>query len=281
MIKTLETPTAYVDRIEQWRHKIESDLRAPDSYLSLTGLFELSDGVYQIGSDATCEVVLPASAPARLGTLKISAKHVHLAVQADAPVLIDGKALRDADLQDDGDGSKTPTKVTLGTITFFVHSYGDKIAIRVKDSANPAIRDFAGRVWFPVKSDYRVPGRFVPHATPKSIHVESVVDTLIEYHSPGIMQFELHGRPMQLLVTDRHANKLGIILRDTTAGKQTYGAGRFLTIEIDDDADVDFNKAYSPPCAFTEYATCPLPPRENILPVAIEAGERYTDYNKH
>ncbi len=281
MIKTLETPAAYVERIEHWRQKIESDLRAPDSYLSLTGLYELGDGVYQVGSDDACEVQLPASAPARLGTLTVAGKQVHLAVQTDVPVWVDGHASRAADLEDDGDGAKVPTKVAVGTVTFFVHSYGDKIAIRVKDRANPAIRDFAGRAWFPVKPGYRVHGTFVPHAAPQTIQVESVVDTLIEYHSPGVVQFELHGQPLQLLVTDRHANKLSIILRDATAGKQTYGAGRFLTIEIDDanNADVDFNKAYSPPCAFTNYATCPLPPRENILPVAIEAGELYSDYN--
>ena len=281
MITTLESTSAYIERIEQWRRKTETDLRAPDSYLSLTGLFELSDGVYTIGSAATCEVLLPASAPAQLGSLTVAGKRVHLAVQTDAPVLIAGQVVREADLDDDGDGAKTPTKVTLGTITFFVHSYGDKMAIRVKDSANPAIRNFGGRVWFPVKSEYRVAGRFVPHAAPQKIQVESVVDTLIEYHSPGIVMFELQGRPMHLLVTDQRANKLGIILRDATAGQHTYGAGRFLTIETDDDlnADVDFNQAYSPPCAFTDYATCPLPPRENILPIAIEAGELYIKHD--
>ena len=120
-------------------------------------------------------------------------------------------------------------------------------------------------------------GKFVPYRDAQSIQVNTTVNTLAEYQSPGVVQFELYGQTLQLLATGRIDNKLSIILRDATAGKQTYAAVRFLTIEIDgeNNVDVDFNKTYNPPCAFTPYATCPLPPRENILVVAIEAGERY------
>jgi uncharacterized protein (DUF1684 family) len=112
----------------------------------------------------------------------------------------------------------------------------------------------------------------------QTVQIATLVNTTSDYQSPGYLSFELHGHKLQLLVTGRKDNKLSILMRDATSGKQTYGAVRFLVVDVDTygSADIDFNKAYNPPCAFTPYATCPLPPRQNILPVAIEAGEKYT-----
>ena len=267
--------TRYVTEVEAWRNKIETDLRAPDGWLSLAGLFELREGEQTIGSDESNDVVLPTSAPPKLGVLRFAHNRTHLSITSDAPVLVDGLPAREATLLDDGDGAQTPTKVTAGTATFFVHSYDGRYAIRVKDSAHPAIKSFAGRVWFAVNPAYRVRGQFVPQA--QSVRIETMVNTASNYQSPGVVNFELDGQPLSLLVTGRTGNKLSILMRDATSGKETYAAVRFLTIEIDDEnnADVDFNRAYSPPCAFTPYATCPLPPRQNILGVRVEAGEKY------
>jgi hypothetical protein len=274
-IQSVDETTDYVTEIATWRNKMDDDLRAPDGWLSLTGLFELREGEQTIGSAETCDVALPASAPAQLGTLTFKDNQTHLKITTEATVWVDGAPAREATLRDDGDGAQTPTKVTIGTLTFFVHSYDGRSAIRVKDSANPNIAAFTGRVWFEVNPAYRVRGQFVPQ--PQTVQIATMVNTVSDYQSPGLVTFELHGQPLQLLVTTRRGNKLYVLMRDATSGKQTYGAVRFLTIEVDDEgvADVDFNKAYSPPCAFTPYATCPLPPRQNILPVAIEAGEQY------
>lgn len=268
----------YVAEVEAWRKKVEDDLRAPDGWLSLTGLYELKEGDNTVGSDAGCDVVLPAGAPARLGTIAFHNGRARLTVTGDSLVQVDGAPAREAELYDSDHGARQPTRVTLGAITFFVHRYGESYAIRVKDSANPAIREFKGRIWFEVKPEYRVRGRFLPYATSRTVRVDSMVNAIFTYASAGVVEFELHGQPLRLTLTgDSGASAL---FRDATAGKETYSAVREVGVMIDADgnAEVDFNRARNMPCAFTPYATCPLPPRENILDVRIEAGERYDNH---
>ncbi len=271
----------YIEEIEAWRKKREADLRAPDSWLSLAGLYELSEGEHRIGSADDNDILLPASAPAHLGRITFKDNQATLHLNIGVPVLVDGQAVNEAVLTDNDDGARKPTHVTTGSVTFFVHRYGRQhFGIRIKDSQNQAIKDFSGCVWYEVKPEYRVRGRFVPYKEAQPIEVSTTVNTIAEYQSPGVLQFELHGQRLQILVTSRSGNKLYLLLRDATSGKTTYGAVRFLTAEIDDEnnVDLDFNKTYSPPCAFTPYATCPLPPRENILPITIEAGELYEQH---
>ena len=269
----------YVADINSWRKKREHDLRAPDGWLTLTGLFELRDGEQTIGSDDASNIVLPKSAPAHLGTIVFNDNRATLHVTSDAPILVDGKPVREAALADNNGGDSTPTLVTTGTVSFFVHKYGNRYGIRIKDSASPTLHNFAGCSWFEVKPDYHVRGKYVPHAAPHTLQIDTTVGAVAEYKSPGVVEFELHSQQLRLLVTSRTGNKLSLIFRDATSGIDTYPAVRFLSVEIDDannaDIEMDFNKAYNPPCAFTPYATCPLPPRENVLAVPIAAGETY------
>lgn len=270
--------SSYIAQIETWRQQREAELRAPDSWFSLVGLFVLRDGYHTIGSGAENDIVLPASAPEQLGILEFRSGKAKLNITTSAPVLVDGAPAQTVELVDNHNHQR-PTLVTVGTVTFFLHTFGDQYAIRVKDSTNPAIAAFSGCEWFPVKSEYRVQGHFTRHDTPRSIPIKTIVDTNSKYKSVGTITFDLQGQPFSLLATDYGVpHQLSAILRDATAGKQTYGPARFLTVELADDDSVvlDFNKAFNPPCAFSVYATCPLPPRENILPVAIAAGERYT-----
>jgi uncharacterized protein (DUF1684 family) len=269
---------AYRAEVEAWRQQREAALRSPDGWLSLTGLFMLSEGDYRVGSHPESQILLPAGTPDHLGTLEFREGKAHLTVATATPVLMDGKPVQEADLVDNGD-RKQPSLVSVGTVTFFVHKFGEEHAIRVKDSANPAIDAFAGCKWFPVKPEYRVQGRLARHDAPRAIAIRTIVDTEMNYESVGNVEFDLQGQALSLLARDYGVpNQLSIVFRDATAGLQTYAAARFLTVEVDGDENVvvDFNKAYNPPCSFSPYATCPLPPRENILPVAIEAGERYT-----
>lgn len=273
-----ETTATYIAEIEAWRVQRENALRAPDSWFSLVGLFVLKDGYHLIGSAPESDILLPATAPAELGILEFRNNKATLNVTTKETVLIDGQPVQQAPLEDNHE-RRRPTHVTIGPVTFFVHNFGDQYAIRVKDSTNPAIAAFAGNEWFPVKPEYRVQGHFTRHETPRSIPIKTIVDTNSKYKSVGTITFDLQGQPFSLLATDYGVpHQLSAILRDATAGKQTYGSARFLTVELADDDSVvlDFNKAFNPPCAFSVYATCPLPPRENILPVAIAAGERYT-----
>lgn len=268
----------YTAQIEAWRQQREAELRAPDSWFSLVGLFILRDGYHTIGSGAQNDILLPASAPEELGILEFRHGKAKLNITTSTPVLVDGALAQTVELVDNQDRRK-PTFVTVGTVTFFLHAFGDQYAIRVKDSTNPAITAFAGCEWFPVKPEYRVRGHFTRHETPRAIPIKTIVDTNSKYKSVGTIEFDLHGQPLSLLATDYGVpHQLSVILRDATSGKETYGPARFLTVALADDDSVvlDFNKAINPPCAFSVYATCPLPPRENILPVAIAAGERYS-----
>lgn len=265
----------YVAEIQVWRQAREEGLRAPDSWLALTGLFFLSDGVHSVGSGADCDVVLPASAPTRLGVLHFQDGHATLEVTTDVPVLADGAPIETLRLKDNRAGA--PTLVTVGTVTFFIHHVGGQFAVRVRDSRNPAIAAFAGCEWFPVKPEYRVIGRLVRHPAPVDVPIKTVVQTATTYPSVGWVEFDLQGRALRLLARAGGPDQLTFVLRDATAGAETYGQARFLSADLlaGDQVVMDFNKAYNPPCAFTPYATCPLPPSENILPVRIEAGERY------
>jgi len=269
---------SYIAAIERWRQQREADLRAPNGWLALTGLFVLTEGRHTIGSASDNDILLPGSAPAHLGEILFEGGKTALTVTTDAAVSIDGAPRRAAYLVDNGD-HKQPTLVTIGAVTFFVHHFGDQYAIRVKDSENPAIRSFGGCRWYAVKPEYRVQGRLTPFAHVREEPIGTVVNTTSVYRSVGAVEFILHGQPLRLLVTNGGApGQFSAVLRDTTAGLETYAPARFLTVDvgIDGAVDVDFNKAYNPPCAFTPYATCPLPPPANILPVRIEAGELFT-----
>ena len=277
----------YLAEIVAWRQAREAALRTPDSWFSLVGLFILRDGYHTIGSGDNNDILLPASAPGEVGILEFRNGQATLNITTSAPVLVDGVSVapvlvnrapaQSVVLVDNHDRQK-PTLVTIGTVTFFLHNFGDQYAIRVKDSDSPAIAAFTGCDWFAVKPDYRVQGYFTRYATPRAIPIKTIVDTNSKYKSVGVIAFTLQGQSLSLLATDYGVpDQLSVILRDATAGKETYGPARFLTVDLaaDDSVVIDFKKAINPPCAFSPFATCPLPPRENILPVAIAAGERY------
>jgi uncharacterized protein len=269
--------TEYITQIERWRTQREAELRSPDGWLSLCGLFVLTEGRHTIGSGADCDIRLPASAPDQLGLLEFHQGQASLVVTTAAPVLVDGAPMRQATLIDNSKRQK-PTLVTIGTITLFIHKVGNSSAVRVRDSLNPAIQAFQGCVWFPIQPDHRLIGQYVANAAPYDLPIQNTVQMATVYRSVGIVEFELHGRLLRLAAAEASsADQRFIVLRDATAGKETYASARFLYVNVHADGSVvvDFNKAYHPPCAFTPYATCPLPPRENILSVPIAAGERY------
>lgn len=271
--------------IERWRSAREASLRAPDGWLSLAGLFMLEEGEFRVGSGNGNRIVLPPSAPEELGTLFFAQGKGTLHLTTDAPVLVNGSplaksgpnGLADVELVDNSNG-QAPTMVSVGSVSMNLHKFGNEVALRVRDCANPAIREFAGCRWYEIQPSYRVHGRLTRHDAPTSIPVNTSVQTEAAYQSVGVIEFELQGRPLTLVAAAASkATELFIILRDTTAGRETYGAGRYLYAEVDGAGNVtlDFNRAYNPPCALTHYATCSLPPKENLLPVAIEAGEQY------
>jgi uncharacterized protein (DUF1684 family) len=175
------------------------------------------------------------------------------------------------------DTSGAPDVLEMGTLSLNVIERGKRYGIRLKDKNSAVRRGFLGLRWFDVQESYRVEARWVSHRQPKPVRVPNVLGQTEALPSPGYAEFVLGGKAVRLdgVLEDPHAEQLFFILRDQTSGKETYGAGRFLYAELPKAGRVmlDFNKAYNPPCAFTPYATCPLPPPQNWMPVRVEAGE--------
>lgn len=259
----------YADSIEQWRREREENLKSATGWLTIAGLQWLREGRQTVGSDPANDIVLPPGAPAHYGYL------VH--EQGQTWLVRNGRA-GGRELLPDSSGQQTV--ISIGHVSFWVIQRGDRYGIRIRDRNSRFRREFTQLRWYPVKPEYRVEARFVPHPAPLEISVPSVIGVPEKMTSPGRVVFSWNGQEVSLLAVDA-GDSLWFIFRDKTAGVTTYGAGRFLYSDLPKDGKVtlDFNKAYNPPCAFTPYATCPLPPRENRLPVAIEAGEMDYPHN--
>jgi uncharacterized protein (DUF1684 family) len=273
----------YLGQIEKWRATREERLRADGGWLTVSGLFWLKDGPNTFGSGKGNDIVLPASAPARAGVFEFTpgaAPKTTVRVELGAQVLAGGKPLAaPMDLRaDTAEGG--PDVLVMGPVSLQVIERGGRYGVRMKDNQSEKRRAFAGLQWFPVREPYRVTARFVPHPAPTTIDVANVLGQVDALPSPGYAVFTVGGKEVRLhpVLEEPGATQLFFIFRDGTSGKETYPAGRFLYTEMPKDGTVtlDFNKAYSPPCAFTPFATCPIPPRQNWLGVRIEAGEKRT-----
>ncbi len=284
------TPTAvaaatpapsYEQELEQWKAKRLANLKSEDGWLSLIGLFWLKEGENRFGSEGTNEIVLPeGKAPAKAGTLRLAAGKVTLDPNPDAKIKTkDGQAVGAALALKSDDEEGGPTVLEMGSLTFHVVKRGERIGLRVKDRENPARDAFKGTDYYPVNKSWVVSARFEPYNPPKQVPILNVLGMETEETSPGVLAFEVDGRPYKLeALKEKGEEQFFIIFADQTSGKETYGAGRYMYADppgADGRVTLDFNRAYSPPCAFTKYATCPLPPQQNRLPIRVEAGERY------
>jgi uncharacterized protein (DUF1684 family) len=250
---------SYQAEVTEWRKQREAGLRRDGGWLTVTGLFWLREGSNRFGTGAANEIVLPAG-PAQAGVFDLRKGKITASMEG-----------RSREIRPDSD-----QLVQVGRLRLYVIQRGDRYAIRMKDPDSSLLRDFHGLTYFPAREDYRVTARFV--AEPRKIPIANIVGQTEPEDSPGYVTFVLHGRQLRLypVLDEPDSKTLFFIFRDETAGKETYGAGRFLDTDLPKDGRVvlDFNKAYNPPCAFTPYATCPLPPKENRLPVRVEAGEK-------
>ncbi len=253
---------------------MDASLRVDRGWLTLAGLFWLEEGLNRFGAGPDNEIVLPgASAPACAGSFAFHAGTTTLHAEA-AGVAVNGAPATAARLHTDTDAS--PDFVTIGELTMLVIKRGARHAIRLWDRGTPARAAFAGRRWYSVREAYRLAARFVAHDPPQRIPVPNILGETEQRLSPGYAVFTLDGREQSLdAVTE--GDELFFIFRDQTAGDTSYPAGRFLKAAFPQNGQItlDFNRAYSPPCAFSAFATCPLPPPRNHLPLRIEAGELY------
>jgi uncharacterized protein len=266
----------YRAQVRKWRVDHEEGwLKADGGWLSVAGLFWLKEGPNRFGTDPAGDIVLRAgSAPVKAGAFTLAGGRVTVALLPGVSGKLGGRPL-------EGTGGlrpDTPSDVLeIGELSLTVIERAGRLGIRLKDKGNPARKSFTGLKWFDVKEDYRVEARWVAYPEPKALKLPNVLGQLEPMQSPGYAEFTLAGTPLRLdgVLESPQAEQLFFIMRDQTSGKETYGGGRFLYSDLPKGGKVvlDFNKAYSPPCAFTPYATCPLPPPQNRMPIRVEAGE--------
>jgi uncharacterized protein len=270
-------PAQHRRDIEAWRERRFASLKREDGWLTLVGLSWLEQGENAVGSDPKSRVVLPAGkAPARLGTITLTGKEAAFSAASGENVELDGKRVSSAALKTDTSGE--PTVLRRGPLRFYLIDRAGKIGVRVKDSESAALKTFHGIDAFPVDLRWRVDARVERHDPPREIPVPNVLGAIYPEKSPATLVFDVRGKTYRLDAVDEEGTTdWFVIFGDQTNGRETYGGGRFLYVTPPASgatAVVDFNKAYNPPCVFSPYATCPLPPPQNKLAVRIEAGEK-------
>jgi len=273
----------YTRQIEQWRADRVARLTAPDGWLSLIGLEWLREGANRVGSAADNDVVLKAG-PAHLGTVTLAADgSLRIALDNTAGATVDGRPATVAVLVDDMHASASgPTIVRFGSASFYVIDREGRKALRVKDPAAPTRAHFTGIDYFPTDPSWRIEADWVPFAPAHKLEIGSVIGTIDAVDVPGKAVFQRDGHHFELLpYQEEPGGELFFVIADRTSGKETYGAARFLYAALPKDGlsrpgkvELDFNKAYNPPCAFTPFATCPLAPPENRLDLDVSAGEK-------
>jgi uncharacterized protein len=271
---TATAQDSYEKTIQTWRADREAKLKADDGWLTVSGLFWLREGANEFGSAPTNDIVLPpGSAPEKIGAFELNNGKITLRVVDGASVTVNDKPAQELELRSDGEGR--PDLIKAGDLSFIVLKRGERFGIRLKDKNSRARREFTGLRWYPVKESYRITAQFIPYDQPKEVSIINIIGDIEKYKSPGLLKFKLNGQEYALEPVTSGPDKLFIIFRDLTSNKTTYAASRFLYAGKPKDGQVilDFNQAINPPCAFTVYATCPLPPKQNRLNVAIEVGE--------
>jgi uncharacterized protein len=268
----------YSAEIAEFHGKRLDAIAGPDGWATLAGLFWLDSANYAIGSAKASTILLPSDhTPKSVGTLTIADKTVLFRATKGVSVMVDSARVDSIALASDKEPK--PTVLRAGSVTYRLIERAGRLALRVKDSAYVLRRDFQGLQYFPSDTSYRVLAHLEPHATPRSVRILNIVGMTEEYRSPGLLHFTIGGTPYTLTATfeGKDTTQYFVLFRDATSKETTYPAGRFMYAKLADSAGntiLDFNRAYNPPCAFTAFATCPLPPAENVLPVSLTAGEK-------
>jgi uncharacterized protein len=269
---------AHKKEIEKWQSDRLAGLKKEDGWLTLVGLFWLNEGENKFGSDSSNVVVLPKErSPGVAGWLTLQQGRVQLKTSPGVEITSGGKPVTSMDLKDDNDDSG-PTVLKLGTLIINVVKRGERIGVRVKDIESQTRREFKGLEYYPIDPKWRIEARFEPSQPQKKIPITNVLSMTDDETSPGALAFDVGGKTYRIdPILEKGETDYFVMIADGTTGNETYGAGRYLYVSPPDASGkvvIDFNKAYSPPCAFTNFATCPLPPPQNHLPFRIEAGEK-------
>jgi len=264
----------YLQEIEAWQEERIQSLKAENGWLNIVGLLWLEEGKNTLGTDSANSIVFPGNGPAKIGTIMLSDSI--LTFQADGSTSVTDNDNPVSEIILKADITRDPTLLKTGSYGFFIIKRGERYAIRLRDYESPHIEELQHIDMFPISMDWIVQARWESFDEPTYIDVPNVLGMVDKTKIPGKLIFEIEDQTFELFPIDA-GKKLFIILGDETSGLETYGGGRFIYVEKPDEngmVKIDFNRAYNPPCVFTHFATCPLPPVENILPVRVTAGEK-------
>lgn len=271
-------PASWREQVLQARAAREAELTKEDGWLSVAGLFFLEEGRSQVGSSPDSPIRLPEGTPAVAGQV---AYHGARVVFEPAPgveaALVGGDVVEGpTELRpSDPDTGRAADRLRIGRVTLQVHRSGERVGIRLRDPENPLRRTFTGMRWYEPSTEWRITGTFVPFDEPEEVTIENTMGDLDTLVSPGVVEAEIAGTKVRLLPL-LSGGRLWFVFSDETAARGETYRTRFLYADMPKSGNevvLDFNLAWNPPCAYNPYTTCPLPPPQNRLPVAITAGE--------
>lgn len=271
---------SYIQEIENWKTKRLQELKGENGYVNLAGLFWLSEGVNTFGSSEESNFQFPeGKSPQSLGVFQLQNDSVFLIPSAESGIKIKNREIVDQVLAYH-DSLEAVPEFNLTSLRWIVIKRGDKFGVRLRDLEHPSLTSMDPIVFYPLDMSMKVEADFERYDPPKFVKTSNVLGMVYDAEVPGILRFELQGQKFEMepnLDGDLHLR-----FTDETTGKETYGLGRYLHADMPDASNkvvIDFNKAYNPPCAFTEHATCPLPPKANHISFKLTAGEK--GYGEH
>jgi uncharacterized protein len=271
-----EPDPAYKKAVQDWRARAEASLRRDNGWLTLAGRYVLKPGENTFGTGDRNDIVFPKGVgPVGMGSVFVEPGKVTVKLVEGLKMKKDGIEYSERVM---GTATDERDWVSVGRAAFHFIERDARYILRLADNESEVRKRFGGRVWYDVDDRYRVPARYFAYDPPRKIKIVNVLDEVADEPAPGYVEFEIDGRPYRLdAVGDDDG--LFFVFRDDTAGDTTYRSGRFLFVEEKPRPgqvfQLDLNRAYNPPCAFSEFTTCPLPPQQNILKVRIDAGEKY------
>lgn len=273
----------YFNEIKNWHKKRVKNLKKENGWLNLVGLYWLKEGENKFGSDKSNDIDFPIgkSSPF-IGSFFLKDSVVTIKVNSGVEVFLENcEQVTKMELKHDLQPSTTI--LDHGSLRFFVIKRGKRFGIRLRDLDAELVKKFTGIETYPINSDWKIEAKFESYNPSKIISVPNIIGTIDEEKSPGALIFSIDNEEYKLDVLDAGKSYF-VIFADETSGNETYGGGRFLYVDKPDSSGkiyIDFNKAYNPPCVFTKYATCPLPPKQNHLKIEITAGEKMFEGGAH
>jgi uncharacterized protein len=267
------TDEEYIKSISQWDSMRLANLKSADGWLNLAGLYWLQEGENTLGSDPGNQLVFPRG-PGKIGSLFLENETIRFTASENIEVFVNNEAVKQTELVSDKEGR--PSKLTVDSLGFFIIKRGLRTGVRLRDYLNPRIDALQAIDRFPPDKNWIIQAKFIRNTEGLTIAIPDVLGDVTVDTIPGILEFEFEKSTYRLYPTGSE-KRMFLVFGDDTNALETYGAGRFLSIDGPDSlglVNIDFNKAYNPPCAFSEFATCPLPPKENMLPFKVLAGEK-------